>query len=205
MRTYRIRFIIKALLPVLLFMMSGCMTRSSIPSYYMMPTEDPVLQPENRTATGLLVSVGPIMIPDYLKTRSIAMRSGAESSIAYESDHLWSESMESGITRILCNTLSASLCKSGGMAVPMQSRGDATVRLSISILRFDGIPGGDTVLDATWTLYGKMHETIATGRFCQSMPSGKDLESMVRTHGALTAQLGYTLAQKILGQSGSLL
>lgn len=177
----------------------GCsLGRSPRPNFYMLssPVES-TIPPGQEKLTGPRIAIGPISIPGYLDRPQLFLRSGNSVQVELAEFNQWSEPMAEGITRVVCDAVSASLAPRKGMAFPMRSSQPAQARISIDIARFDGAPNGTVLLDAGWTLINEHGDEVRSGRFVQQAAAGPDISSMVRAQSALLAQFGTALGQML--------
>ena len=149
--------------------------------------------PGHEAVSGPRVAIGPVTIPGYLDRPQIFVRDGNQVKVRLEEFNHWSEPFGEGVTRVLCDAVSASLAPRKGLAFPMRSPQQPQWRIAVDIARFDGSPGGDVVLDAGWTLVNEIGDEIRSGRFVQRAAAGPDITSMVRAHSVLLAQFGAVL------------
>ncbi|WP_303238302.1 membrane integrity-associated transporter subunit PqiC [uncultured Bilophila sp.] len=187
--------LLTALLALSLLAAGGCSVgRSPRPDFYMLssPAENAAV-PGHEAAVGPRVAIGPVTIPGYLDRPQIFVRDGNQVKVRLEEFNHWSEPFGEGVTRVLCDAVSASLAPRKGLAFPMRSPQQPQWRIAVDIARFDGAPGGDVVLDAGWTLVNEIGDEIRSGRFVQRTAAGPDITSMVRAHSALLAQFGAVL------------
>ena len=203
MRSFSSVLPLRALVPLLgvALLLTACALpggRSPETRYYVMtlPAEaSPQLT--SRLVTGPHVAVGPVSVPGYLERRQIFVRKDNSTDINLsEYDH-WGESLGDGITRLLVESLSARLASSGGMALPLRSGNACDWRISIEVVRFDGAPGHDVVLDAGWTLSTPAGASLHEGHFVSRISAQPGVDGLVRAHGVLLDHLGNTLATAI--------
>ena len=192
-----------SLLPALLALFgllaaSGCSPfgRSPRPDFYVLssPAENAV-EPGHEAVAGPRVAIGPVTIPAYLDRPQIFLRDDNQVKVHLEEFNQWSEPFGDGVTRVLCEAVSASLAPRKGLAFPMRSPQQAQWRIAVDIARFDGAPNGDVVLDAGWSLVNGLGEELRSGRFVQRAPAGPDITSLVQAHSALLAQFGAVLGK----------
>lgn len=177
---------------------SGCLGRSPRPHFYMLasPAENAVT-PGTEAVRGPRVAIGPVSIPGYLDRPQIFLREGNDVTVKLAEFNQWSEPVKEGVTRVLCDAVSASLLPRRGLAVPLRSSQAFQWRLAVDIARFDGAPDGEVLLDAGWLLVNEQGEAVRSGRFVQRAAAGPDIASMVRAHSALLAQFGAELGRMI--------
>jgi Uncharacterized protein conserved in bacteria len=182
-------------------MLSACALpggRSPETRYYVMtlPAEA-APQLTARLVTGPHVAVGPVSVPGYLERRQIFVRRDNATDINLSKYDHWGESMSDGITRLLVESLSARLAPSGGMALPLRSGNACDWRVSVEVVRFDGAPGHEVVLDAGWTLSTPAGASIREGHFVSRVSAQPGVDGLVRAHGVLLDRLGETVTAAV--------
>ena len=177
----------------------GCsLGRSPRPDFYMLssPVEN-VVQSGKEKISGPRVAIGPVSIPGYLDRPQLFLRDGNDVKVELAEFNHWSEPFGEGVTRVLCDAVSASLTPRKGLASPMRSQQPFQWRIAVDIARFDGAPNGSVILDAGWSLVNESGEELKSGRFVQHAPAGPDIPSMVQAQSALLAQFGAALGHMI--------
>ena len=177
----------------------GCsLGRSPRPDFYMLssPVEN-VVQSGKEKISGPRVAIGPVSIPGYLDRPQLFLRDGNDVKVELAEFNHWSEPFGEGVTRVLCDAVSASLTPRKGLASPMRSQQPFQWRIAVDIARFDGAPNGSVILDAGWSLVNESGEELKSGRFVQHAPAGPDIPSMVQAQSALLAQFGAVLGKMI--------
>lgn len=132
----------------------GCsLGRSPRPDFYMLssPVEN-VVQSGKEKISGPRVAIGPVSIPGYLDRPQLFLRDGNDVKVELAEFNHWSEPFGEGVTRVLCDAVSASLTPRKGLASPMRSQQPFLWRIAVDIARFDGAPNGSVILDAGWSL-----------------------------------------------------
>ena len=179
--------------------LGGCsLGRSPRPQFYMLtsPAESTLLPGQERL-TGPRVAIGPVSIPGYLDRPQLFLRTGNDVQVELAEFNQWSEPVAEGVTRVLCDAVSASLAPRKGMAFPMRSPQPVQARIAVDIARFDGAPNGTVMLDAGWSLVSDQGEELRSGRFVQQASAGPDINTLVRAQSALLAQFGAELGRMI--------
>ena len=178
--------------PLLLaFVLTGC--SFSIPligpstevHYYVL--DAPV--PTHGTMRSSCIGVLPVSLPGYLSRPQLVVRERDSVNISIRDFDRWGEELSRGVSRVLCNALSAQ----GFSAVPLRTGTQVDSKLMLDIRRFDGPLEGDVVLDAVWTLQ-KNKTVLASGHFVTTRPSGRTLKSMVEAQSLLIQDLAKDIA-----------
>ncbi len=184
--------------------LSGCFGSSPSSRFY---TLTPPGESGRATTTSLdrAVVVGPVAIPEYLDRQQIVTRSAGNEIYLAEFDR-WSGPLDGEITRALVTGLSDSLNSRHFAVLPRGSTplGESNVayRIPVSVIRFDGTPGGKVVLDATWGVFvtGAEREksVFATESTITEDVKGKGYDTLVAAMGKAVERLGNEIADSIM-------
>ncbi|MEA5113692.1 MAG: PqiC family protein [Geobacteraceae bacterium] len=184
-------------------LLGGCFGSSPSSRFYTLTPH------ENRglsAAEGMeaVVRVGPVSIPSYLDRRQIVTRNGRNGIEIAEFDR-WGGSLDEEIIRLLVNDLSAHLAVKGISVAPWRSvtLADAPTvyRIPFSIDRFDGVPGGTVVLNATWVVVMKKDKQenvlVARDSSISEAVGGKGFDALVSAMGKAVDRLGKEMADAL--------
>lgn len=152
----RIQFLFMA---VILLALVGCgSTRPS--NFYQL--DEPAATQLSGVERGIAIGVGPVNLEPYLDRPQIVVR-GAGHKLEMSEFNRWSEPLIDSISRVIIVNLSNMLESTRVFKVP---RRDKTIplefRTEIDIARFDGNLGGNALLVARWTLYGRDEAALVT-------------------------------------------
>ena len=152
----RIQFLFIALT---LLALVGCgSTRPS--NFYQL--DEPAATQLSGVERGIAIGVGPVNLEPYLDRPQIVVR-GAGHKLEMSEFNRWSEPLIDSISRVIIVNLSNMLESTRVFKVP---RRDKTIplefRTEIDIARFDGSMGGNALLVARWTLYGRDEAALVT-------------------------------------------
>jgi uncharacterized lipoprotein YmbA len=98
-----------------------------------------------------VLSIGPIDVPEYLDRPQMVTRVGGNRLVVDEFNR-WGGPLAEEVGRILTGHLATALRSQQVYAYPSRIAADADFRVAIDIRRFDGVPGGDVVLEAAWSV-----------------------------------------------------
>ena len=188
------------LLCLIVLLLGGCsLGRSPRTTFFMLASSaESQLKATQENVTGPRVAIGSVVIPGYLDRPQIFIRDGNSVLVELEEFNQWSEPFGNGVTRVLCDAVSATLAPRKGLAFPMRSPLEPQWRVSVEINRFDGAPGGEVMLDAGWTLINATSgNEIQSGRFVERTPAGQTLTSLVQAHSTLLGRFGQHLGTLI--------
>ncbi len=152
------------------------------------------------TLPGIVISA--VSIPELIDRPQIVTRDSANRVVVSE-DHLWAESVKSGIGRTLATRLSRALADAGQpaqvAAYPQSSIADPALRITIDVVRFDAVPNGEAVIDALWSIRRPSDGTIRTGRTAASSPiAGTSYEAIVGAWNDAVATVDRDIAATVL-------
>ena len=165
---------------------AGCVGGTSNPSRHY--TLNP-LEPGPGAVAAPVVSVltvGPVVIPEYLDRPQIVTRSGSNELILNEFNR-WGEDLDKEVSQLIVTDLSERL-GAGGIAVFAWRAVPLTTvknvyRVAVDFSRFDGTPGKDIVLKATWRLFRKQgggeEQVLAKEVVLVEAVSGNSYEDLV--------------------------
>jgi len=132
---------------------SGCL-RSDPARYYVL-TEVPRSRgaaPAVEPGRGAAVGVGPVSLPGYVDRLPIVTRRGAQLDMA-EFDK-WGEPLSEGVPRAIAAYLAAFLQTERVVVFPWPGVRTIEHQVVIDVTRFDGVVGGDVLLEARWRVLG---------------------------------------------------
>ena len=179
-------------------MLAGCAFRPSAETRFYVLVSSPRSDGGSTEVSGPRVSVGPVTIPGYLDRGQLFFREGGSAEGHLAEFEQWGEPVASGVARVLCDALSGSPALRHGLAFPMISPMNPDWRVSVDVLRLDGVPGGKAVLDAGWTLATPNGEIVRQGRFTDSQASGPAVADLVKAQSLLLERLGKVLSEAVL-------
>ena len=138
-------------------LLAGCASTKPTNFYTLSRSTEPEVA--KLSATGLVIGLGPLSIPQYLDRPDIVTREGANQMHLAEF-HKWSEPLEPLLTRIMAEDLYSLLDASD--VIPLPQRGDVPLDrvVEVDINRFDADASGQVVLDARWRVYKGDNETL---------------------------------------------
>jgi uncharacterized lipoprotein YmbA len=103
--------------------------------------------------TNVSVGVGPISIPTYLDRRQIVIRTGTD-QLELSAFHRWAEPLEDGMARILAEEIAARVPTERVVTFPWRGVAARAIQYQVvvTVVRFDGLQGGDVTLDTRWRI-----------------------------------------------------
>lgn len=193
---------------VLLLALAGC-GRSPATRFYLL---SPLMQVAEAPLTSVPAATfatdaetGPRVavltsIAAYLDRPQLVVREGNGVDVRLVDSHQWGEPLADGVTRVLCNRLSAALAPERGLVFPLRADLPAEWRISVEITRLDGAPDGEATLEALWSLSpvrNTAEPTVASGHFVSRIPVGSDLTALASAESVLLIRLGEALATEL--------
>jgi uncharacterized lipoprotein YmbA len=139
----------------------GCMGRSAPARYYVLAEvpRSPVAAPSAEPGRGSELGIGPVTLPRYLDRTNIVTRRGAEIEVA--EFERWGEPLSDSVPRAIAANLATLLHTERIVIFPWPSATNIEHQVMIDIIRFDGRPGGDVLLEARWRVLGREKNELA--------------------------------------------
>ena len=189
----RIWMIAAALLAV-----AGC-AATPPPTFYQLA--EPASTQLSGLDRGIAIGVGPVNIEAYLDRPQIVVR-GVGHQLELSEFNRWAEPLKDSISLVIIVNLSNMLETTRVFKIPRRNKTiPLEFRIEIDIGRFDGYLGGDALLVARWTLYGRDENALLTKVSIISEPSGG--EGFDKLIAAQNRTL-HKLSQEIVGAIKSL-
>jgi len=148
---------------------AGCATTPS-PNFYQL--EEPARLQLSGLERGLAIGVGPINVAAYLDRPHIVTWK-SEHQLELSEFNRWAEPLKDSILRVIAVNLSNMLETTRVYGLPRKSNViPLEFRVEIDIPRFDGRLGGEALMSARWTLYGRDENALVTKVSIIREPSG---------------------------------
>lgn len=148
-------------IPLLLVLLTGCVNigkgTQNATHFYRLESSSFVSEsesgrPQADTLSGdLTILVAPVRIPGYLKRSQIVTRSGLNEFRLAEFER-WAEPLGDNIARVLAEDLGEQLNTNRIDFYTWNHPKPPDLQVGMDILRFDGAPGGDVLLNARWSI-----------------------------------------------------
>jgi uncharacterized lipoprotein YmbA len=195
----RVFKLITVVLTFSLITLGGCARTQPTRFYTLHPlasseTEEIAAQ----TSEGLMLEIGPIEIPEYLDRPQIVTRAG-ENEFRLTEYNQWAESLKYSTTQILTENLSILLATDRVFLFPGSGAEKTDYQVAVEIIRFDGVPGGDVVLNARWSVFGGDEMKLLTkrrSRFNQPT-NGKSYKALASAKSTILADFSREIATAI--------
>jgi uncharacterized protein len=145
-------FISVMILGLSLLLLLGCASTSPPARFYTLNSISSSEAPFEKSLTqGRTIGLGPIRFPDYLDHPGIVTRTGNNTLDIAEFD-LWAGSLKEDFTRVLLQNLFTLLGNDKIVLYPYSSTLPTSLRVLLSVTRFDGTLGDKVYLDAGWII-----------------------------------------------------
>ena len=151
----RLGMIPPVVLLVGLALSGGCVGRSDTARFYVLAADprSTTRGPAEEAGRGPTVGVGPITLPRYLERANIVTRRGTELEVA-DYDR-WGEPLRESLPRVIASDLATLLETERIVMFPWPGGRTIDHQVVVDVLRFDGVPGGDVLLEARWRVLGQ--------------------------------------------------
>ena len=147
------------LIAVALLAVAGCTTTPPSTFYQL---AEPASTRLSGLERGIAIGVGPIDIGAYLDRPQIVVR-GAGHKLELSEFNRWAEPLKDSISLVIIVNLSNMLETTRVFKIPRRNKTiPLEFRIEIDIGRFDGYLGGDALLVARWTVYGRDENALLT-------------------------------------------
>jgi uncharacterized lipoprotein YmbA len=144
----------RALAPcgVALLVLSGCLG-SPPTQFYLVPplTGTDTAPPASTGRRDLTLGVGPVPVPPYLDRPQIVTRTSRAKLVLADLDQ-WAAPLQDTIPRVLAENLSLLIPTERVILHPWPRTIDPDYQVTVEVLQFDRVPGGQVVLAARWSL-----------------------------------------------------
>ena len=158
------------LIAAALLIVVGC-ARTPPPDFYQL--NEPAATRLTGVERGIAVGVGPVNLQPYLDRPQIVVR-GVGHKLELSEFNRWVEPLNDSVSRVVIINLSNMLESTRVFKIPRRNKTiPLEFRVEIDIARFDGALGGDAVLVARWTLYGREERALRTKVSLITEPSGE--------------------------------
>jgi hypothetical protein len=156
--------------------------------------------PSRVATTGAVgIGVGPVLLPGYLDRSQIVIRTGAD-RVELSMFHRWAEPLADGIARTLADEIGARVPTDRIVAFPWRGVVARVIQYQVvvAVLRFDGRPDGDVILDTRWRILGRDGDELAFRRTTVTEAvAGRGYEPMVAAMARAVVALGQEIAAEI--------
>jgi len=178
---------------------AGCATTRQSNFYTLQPIPGAGKPETGRPAQRFIsLGIGPIHFPDYLNRPQIVTRIGRNELQIAEYDR-WAGDLHDNFKNILADNLSILLNADRVSTFPWQDSANVNYQITMDILQLDGALGGEAVLTARWTIYGKDGKTalISKKSTFRAPVKGSGYEELVSAENQALTDLSREIAAQI--------
>lgn len=189
-------------LMVNLFLVLACSCATSPPArFYVLGTEAPGDPPKGE-ARCIILGLGPIEIPSYLDRPEVVVRVGSY-EVRPLDFHRWGEPLVQGISRVIADAVSKSLCVERVEHYPWKSYLSVDFQVALRVRRFEATIGERVQLVLEWVLYGQdPKKALRNGTWeIEEVLHREDVTEIVRSQSRLLEEAGRRLAREIASVS----
>ena len=146
---------------------------------------------------GIAIGLGPVDLAPYLDRPQIVIRGTTGHRLELSEFNRWVEPLKDSISRVIIVNLSNMLETTRVYNIPRRNQTiPLEFRIEIDIARFDGTLGGDALLVARWTLYGRDEKARLTKvSIINEASGGEGFDNLI----AAQNRTLYQLSQEIVG------
>lgn len=166
--------------------------------FYTLSSSPPQAAP---AVSNLSLALGPIDLPEYLERPQIVTRAG-DNRLDVDEFNRWGGRLEQEIARVLVVHLGQSLGTDRVYSYPSRIAADTDYRVALEFRRFDGMLGGEVVLEAAWSLVDDRNGAVLETRQASYRHSaqGAEYADYAAALSVLLARLGDDLARALLAR-----
>jgi uncharacterized lipoprotein YmbA len=190
-----LRACVLAFCGVALLGLSGCLG-SPPTQFYLVPplTGTDTAPPASTGRRDLTLGVGPVTVPPYLDRPQIVTRVSRAKLVLADFDQ-WAGPLPDIIPRVLAENLSLLIPTERVILHPWPRTIDPDYQVTVEVLQFDRVPGGQVVLAARWSLLDRDAQELALRTSRISLAAGgADYEATVTTMGRALETLAQDIA-----------
>jgi uncharacterized lipoprotein YmbA len=142
-------------------LIGGCAVRSQPTNFYTLAStvQRQALTPENPAVRDLAIGIGPITLADYLDQSRIVTRIDDNAVIQAEFNQ-WSGSLKDNIVNVFADNVSRLTGTEKVFVYPWRSFVEIDYQVVLDIIRFDGTPEDQALVEARWTLLRNRDKAI---------------------------------------------
>lgn len=186
---------------ILIALLTGCAGSTPARFYTLSALKNPE-PPQHAVsqAPGIIVSIGPLSIPDYLDRPQIVTRSGVN-ELDVNDYHRWAGSLQNDMSRVLIENLSVLLPPDRyhvvGWLRPAEFHTLDKYRVTVDIIQFDGRSGDAVSMKAHWAIFRKDRDTAVMDATVTEQINGNDYPALVDAMSRSMEALSRTIADTI--------
>jgi len=187
------------LLVALMLFLYSCAGKSASSKFYVL---SPLPQSKVSAEEGKTVGVFPVAMPDYLDRPQIVTRV-SENELKIDEFSRWAEPLKESFTRALVQNLSGLLDTAKVLKTTGSSGFPMALQVGVEVVQFDGVLGGDVVLNVRWGLFETESKKVVLSKrsLFKEPTSAATYEALVAAQSRAVAALGEEIAASIREQA----
>ena len=166
--------------------LAGCASSPSSKFYQLNPEHNKTSVTRDASPDqSIIITIGPVRIPDYLDRPQIVTRSG-KNELKFSEFYRWAGSLESDVNRVLAENISSLLPDNDNRFsverwTPYQeSEVPASYRVEVLVDHFEGTLGDSVLLKAQWRIFAKDRSLILEeGSGVREQVNGSSYDALV--------------------------
>jgi uncharacterized lipoprotein YmbA len=195
MRTQRLRIRGVILVLALAVSLSACAGKSASSKFYVL---SPLPQSKLSEAGAKTIGVFPVAMPDYLDRPQIVTRV-SENEIKLDEFSRWAEPLQENFYTVLVDNLSTLLNSERVIKTAQNLDVPVPLRVGVEVVQFDGVLGGDVVLNVRWGLFETEGKKVVLSKrsLFKEPTSAATYEALVAAQSRAVAALSREIAEAI--------
>jgi uncharacterized lipoprotein YmbA len=147
---------------------------------------------------GTAVGIGPINLSQILDRPQIVMRT-SDNEIRVSDLERWAAPLKDNLADVVVDNLTVLLPGAEILKFPWQITIPITYQVAMNIMRFDGLPGGEAVLRARWSILGQNGKELLVNKVSvlNEPTHGNTIADLVFTQSRLAAAFSHEIAAEI--------
>jgi len=161
----------------------------------------------NSTATGgasaaqYAVLVGPVSVPALVDRPQFIVQTG-NNQVAMDEFNRWASPLNDNIARVVAGDLAA-LLGTQRVAIAPLANFKPEYRVTLSVQRFESVPGKSAEIDASWVVRKEGGDTVRSGQTVASEPvQGDSFAALAAAHSRALAKVSGDIAAAIRAEAG---
>ncbi len=140
--------------------------------------------------------IGPVSLPAYLERPQIVSRQ-ADGRLRISEHHKWAGSLKQDMTRTLARNLRILLQNENLHAFPWDRAIPVKYRITVSVDRFDAVPGRTAVLDVRWNLFRRKKLLTSRRAEIRTPVNGHAYPDLIAAHSRAFSALSGEIAEAV--------
>ena len=103
--------------------------------------------------SGIGIGVGPVDLAPFLTERQNLLFQSSANRLEFSDNHLWLGDLRKDFSRVLATNLGRRLGTGNVRVYPWDRESELSYQVTMDVVRFQGTPDGETVLEANWRVY----------------------------------------------------